>query len=162
MYSKSLLRHLVMFYVGFVTYITVEVLYRGYSYPLMGLLGGISLILIGMINNKISWHLDLAFQGLIGTVNGTTLEYITGVADRAFLHLNMWDYSDVPLNFQGIICLPFSIAWFALSIIAIFIADAIDYYIFDEQPLPHYHVGRWIFYFREKDKHDDKRLSEAR
>lgn len=63
----------------------------------------------------------------------------------------MWDYSNVPLNFDGVICLPFSIAWFFLSILAIFLADAINYYVLDEPQVPYYNLfGKTVIKFKEK------------
>lgn len=63
----------------------------------------------------------------------------------------MWDYSTVPLNYKGIICLPFSLIWILLSILAILIADAINYYFFDDKKVPYYRLfGKVIFKFKEK------------
>ena len=60
----------------------------------------------------------------------------------------MWDYSSVPLNYQGIVCVPFSVVWMALSFVAIIVADAINYYVFKEKPVPYYKCfGRVIFRF---------------
>ena len=39
------------------------------------------------------------------------------------LQWNVWDYSNVPFNVMGQICLPFSIIWFFLSLPAIVPAD---------------------------------------
>jgi len=70
------LRYAVLFLTGFCTYITIEVCYRGYSYPLMGLCGGIILIVIDSINEKISWYIDILLQGIIGSF------IVTGVREK--------------------------------------------------------------------------------
>lgn len=63
----------------------------------------------------------------------------------------MWDYGNLPLNFDGVICLPFSLLWILLSIVGIFVADAINYYVFEDTTLPHYILfGKVVFTFREK------------
>lgn len=64
----------------------------------------------------------------------------------------MWDYSNVFLNYKGIICLPFSLAWVGLSIVAVVIADAINYYLLDdEEVVPYYKLfGKTIFKFTTK------------
>lgn len=49
----------------------------------------------------------------------------------------IWDYSNVFLNYKGIICLPFSLIWVVLSIIAVIIADAINYYLLDDEEVIH-------------------------
>ena len=142
------IKYFVLFYIGFVTYITIEVCFRGYSFPLCGIMGAIDFILIDKINNKISWHLDLLIQGIIGSIIVTLSELIVGLFDRYYLHLNMWDYSTLPFNFMVIICIQFSIAWIFISIIAILLADSINYYVFKEEPIPHYHVLKWKFSFK--------------
>jgi uncharacterized membrane protein len=49
----------------------------------------------------------------------------------------MWDYTNMPLNFDGVICVPFSLLWIGLSIVAVIVADCINYYA----PKPSY----WLF-----------------
>lgn len=45
----------------------------------------------------------------------TLLEYIAGVIFIKGMHVQLWDYSKEKFNFQGIICLKFSIYWAILS-----------------------------------------------
>lgn len=67
-------------------------------------------------------------------------------------HLPMWDYSNMPFNFEGVICLPFSLIWIGVSIIGIFIADAIKYYMFGELPIPYYKLfGKTIIKYKKKN-----------
>ena len=56
------------------------------------------------------------------------------------LGLHIWDYSTMPLNIFGQICLPFSLAWMGLSGVAIILDDYIRYWFFNEEK-PHY---KWI------------------
>ena len=70
---------------------------------------------------------------MIGAVVVTVLEFITGLVVNVWLGLNVWDYSDMPLNILGQICLPFSIAWIALSAIAIVLDDYLRYWLFKEE-----------------------------
>lgn len=140
MNKNNIIKYTTLFLVGMCVYITIEVFFRGYSYPLCGFMGAIDFILIDKINNKISWHMDLLLQGIIGSGIITFSELIIGLLDKYCLHLNMWDYSSLPFNFMGVICLQFSLVWIFVSIIAIFLADGINYYVFKEQPVPHYHI----------------------
>ncbi len=142
----------VLFITGFCLYITIEVLYRGYSYPLMGLCGGLAFILIDKINDRISWDIDILIQGLIGSAIITLFELIIGeISLRGYLPM-MWDYSNMPLNYKGIICLPFSLIWIGVSIVAVFLADAINYYMLGEnEQVPYYKLfGKIILRFKEK------------
>lgn len=63
----------------------------------------------------------------------------------------MWDYTDLPLNFDGVICLPYSLLWILVSIVGIIIADAINYYVFDEKTVPYYKLlGKTVIKFPVK------------
>lgn len=145
-------KNIVLFVVGFMTYITTEVLFRGYSFALMGACGGLAIVILDKINNKLSWNTDILIQALIGSLLITFFELAIGeLALHTSLVPVMWDYSDVPLNFDGVICLPFSLAWAGLSLVAVFIADAITYYVFEELPVPYYKLfGKVILRFKEK------------
>ena len=61
-----------------------------------------------------------------------TLELIFGIIFNINLGMNVWDYSDLPFNLFGQICLPFMIAWFLLSAVAIVADDYIRYWLFAE------------------------------
>lgn len=150
--NKKLYKNIILFTVGFCLYITIEVLFRGFSYPLMGVVGGITLVLLDKINNKISWETDLTIQALIGAVIVTLFELVIGLIALYTSLPQMWDYTNLPLNFMGVICLPFSIAWCFLSVVGIFVADAINYYVFEDLPIPYYKMfGRIVIKFREKE-----------
>lgn len=146
--NKSIL----LFLVGYCTYISIEVTYRNISYPIMGICGGLAILLLDKINDNISWNVDLCLQGLCGSALITFFELIIGeIALNTSLLPVMWDYSNVPLNFDGVICLPFSIVWFFLSILAIFLADTINYYVLDEPQVPYYNLfGKTVIKFKEK------------
>jgi uncharacterized membrane protein len=49
----------------------------------------------------------------------TTLEYVTGFLLDKFFNCRYWDYNNVPLNFNGYICIPYSILWGFLALILI-------------------------------------------
>ena len=146
---KILLKNIILFLVGYCTYIAIEVTYRGSSYVLMGICGGLAVVIIDKINNYISWDMDILIQGIIGSVIITFFELVIGeISLKTDLLPMMWNYTNVPLNYDGVICLPFSIIWIGLSIIGIMVADAINYYVFKEFPIPYYKCfGQIIFRF---------------
>ena len=53
----------------------------------------------------------------------------------------VWDYSGMPLNYKGQICLPFSILWIFVSIAAVVLDDWLRYWLFGEER-PHYTLFR--------------------
>lgn len=53
---------------------------------------------------------------LLGALTATGAEYLAAVYYETLLGVSFWDYRDLPGNFQGRVCLPFSLAWGVLSL----------------------------------------------
>ncbi|MCX4357022.1 MAG: hypothetical protein OSJ43_12505 [Oscillospiraceae bacterium] len=121
---------------GFLYYV-IEVLWRGYSHPAMFIVGGLCFFYIGEINNVFPWSLGLLWQSLIGGAIITATEFVSGCILNLWLDLNIWDYSELPLNFLGQVCLPFCGLWVILSAFAIWLDDYLRYKLFGEDK-PHY------------------------
>ena len=130
---KIITKYLFLGIIGSIIYMSLEILWRGYTHWTMGVLGGICFICLGLINEILSWETPLALQMLIGSTIITILEFITGCIVNLWLGWNVWDYSNLPLNLLGQICLPFSILWYFISAIGIIIDDYIRYIYFDEE-----------------------------
>jgi uncharacterized membrane protein len=99
----------------------------------MIILGGLCFVAVGLINNILPWNMVIELQALIGAVLITSLEFIVGLIVNVNLGWDIWDYSNVPFNFLGQICLPFSLLWYMLSIIVIFTDDYIRHIFFNEK-----------------------------
>ena len=136
---KQWLKIFILFLIGGFIYVAIELGFRGYSHWTMFLLVGLCFILIGGLNNYIPWEMSIIKQGVIGSLIVTSLEFIFGLVLNLYLNLGIWDYSNMPFNILGQICLPFSIAWFFLSLVAIFTDDWLRYILFKEER-PHYHL----------------------
>ena len=148
---SKLSKYLFLFYIGFTTYVTIEVCFRGYSFWEMGICGGIMILILDSLNNYISWDMDILLQGCIGSAVITFMEFVIGHFYLLGLLPKMWDYSNVWMNYRGIICLPFSLIWILVSIGAIFLVDSINYYVFHELPIPYYRLfGNTIIKFKER------------
>ena len=126
-------KYLFLFITGGTIYGMIEMLSRGYTHWTMGVLGGICFICLGLINELLSWETPLVLQMFIGSIIITIREFITGCIVNLWLGWNIWDYSNLPLNLLGQICLPFSILWYFISAIGIVIDDYIRYIYFDEE-----------------------------
>lgn len=105
-----------------ISYFTLEILYRGYSHWTMIFLGGIGSVLIGLIN-EITPNMRMWKQMFLGTILITVFEFILGYILNIKLGLGIWDYSNIPFNIMGQICLPFSFLWFVLSYFVIMLDD---------------------------------------
>ena len=136
---KQWLKIFILFLIGGFIYVAIELGFRGHSHWTMFLLGGLCFILIGGLNNYIPWEMSIIKQGVIGALIVTSLEFIFGLVLNLYLNLGIWDYSNMSFNILGQICLPFSIAWFFLSLVAIFVDDWLRYVLFKEEK-PHYHL----------------------
>lgn len=136
---KQWLKIFILFLIGGFIYVAIELGFRGHSHWTMFLLGGLCFILIGGLNNYIPWEMSIIKQGIIGALIITSLEFIFGLVLNLYLNLGIWDYSNMPFNILGQICFPFSIAWFFLSLVAIFVDDWLRYILFKEEK-PHYHL----------------------
>lgn len=49
----------------------------------------------------------------------TTVEYLSGLLTRYVFHQDYWNYSKLKFNFQGLICVQFSICWTFLTFIGV-------------------------------------------
>lgn len=116
---------------------SIELLWRGHSHWTMFILGGICFVLLGIINEVIPWCMPLWQQVLIGTMIITGLEFVTGCVVNLWLGWNVWDYSNVPLNILGQICVPYVLLWIPISLFAIVLDDWLRYLLYREGK-PHY------------------------
>lgn len=103
-------------------YICLELLYRGHTHISMFFVGGLCGVLIGLINDNTP-DIPLFYQCILGTTIVTLIEFISGCYLNIYLGLGVWDYSHVPFNLLGQVCLPFSIIWMLLSIPVIYLDD---------------------------------------
>lgn len=116
--------YLILFLIGGIVYVLIEISYRGYSHISMFIVGGICFILISSLN-ELPFKMPIALQMFISCLLITGIELISGIIVNIFLHLNVWDYSLERFNFLGQICLKASIAWFFLSLPGIYIGNFI-------------------------------------
>ncbi len=139
MKNKSVIKMVVLLLIGGTTYFGIEMLWRGHSHWTMAFVGGLCFVLIGAINEYIPWEMGFIKQTLIGASIVTAVEFVAGLILNVWLGLGIWDYSSLPMNVMGQICLPFFFAWIALSAIAIILDDYLCYWLFKEEK-PHYQL----------------------
>ena len=130
---------LVLFVVGMCLYTTIEVFFRGYSFRLMGLMGGFAMLFCNCINDKFSWDIPLCWQMFIGGMVITAMELLSGEFALHVLGIRMWDYSNQWMSMcDDLICPLFSFFWVLLSAVGILLSDAINYYVFHDDVRPYY------------------------
>ncbi len=107
-----------LFAIGGGTYGLIEVLWRGYTHWSMALLGGALFLLIGAGNRFLPAGTPLLVRGLAGAGVITAAEFAAGCILNLGLGLAVWDYSDMPFQLLGQICLPYSFLWVVLTMVA--------------------------------------------
>lgn len=131
----KLFKYAFLFWFGGSTYVTFEVFFRGYSHWTMFLLSGILFLYIDALNEI--WDWNIVTQTLCGTLSVVAAEFFAGCILNLYLGLNIWDYSNMPLNLIGQICLLFAALWIPIVVLAIFLSDVIRWRFFGEEK-PHY------------------------
>ena len=137
MKMKRYHKEIILGFIGGLLYIIIELIWRGYSHWTMFVLGGLCFVCLGRINEVIPWCMPLWQQALIGTAIITGLEFITGCIVNLWLGWNVWDYSNVPFNVLGQICLPYILLWIPISLAGIVSDDYLRHWLFKEEK-PHY------------------------
>ena len=105
-----------LFLLGGNAYCAIELLYRARTHYSMFFCAGMAVIVLYYIYAQHRAINPLLFA-LIAAAVITTLEFIFGVVINMLLKMNVWDYSGVPLNILGQICLPFTAIWFVFGLV---------------------------------------------
>ena len=118
-------------------YVLVELLWRGRSHISMFLLGGLCFWIIGRMDRQ--QPIPVAGQACLGACVITALELITGLIVNRWLGLQVWDYSGLPGNVMGQICLYYFVLWIPLAAAAVFLEDLVRWILFGT-PFPQYRL----------------------
>lgn len=133
-YSNVVLSVLLWFFGG-TLYFFLEVAYKTASGSperiswTMLLLAIFLCIPIEQAGYQLPWETPLWLQALACAALVTLVEFVSGCVLNLWLGLDIWDYSDLPLNLLGQICLPFSVVWLVLCFLFIVVFDWIRYAI---------------------------------
>lgn len=131
-------KYLSLFLTGGMVYYFLEIFTRDYSHYSMIICGGLCMIACGGLNQMFS-RMPIPLQMILSSGIITLFEFVTGVIVNLIFHVGVWDYSYLPYNVMGQICLPYSVLWMFLSLIIIFVDDGIRHFLFGEE-LPEYRL----------------------
>ena len=110
-----------LFTIGGSAYMGLELLWRGWSHGSMFLAGGSCFLLLGELDKR---NLPVPLRAALGAGVITMVEYAAGLLfNRSYA---VWDYRDQPLNLHGQICLPFSLVWLPLGLLAQYLYRLLD------------------------------------
>lgn len=128
---RRVCEHALLAVLGGLLYVLIELIWRGRSHWTMAVLGGVCFVAVGLLNEV--WpRMPMLLQMALGALIVTAAELVTGLIVNVWLGWHVWDYSSLPFNVMGQICLPFTAAWFALSGVAIVVEDWL-HRIFDRE-----------------------------
>ena len=109
----ELKRNGALFALGGAAYVGLELLWRRRSHSSMFFAGGTCFLVLGGLRKL---PLSAPVQALMGAAAITAVELGTGLlVNRRY---GVWDYREMPANFKGQICLPYSLLWVPVSIAA--------------------------------------------
>lgn len=114
---RKFLEFTTVFLCGGASYSLLEILWRGYTHWTMTITGGVCFTVLYILH---VYERTLSFltRCLIGTAVITLLEFAVGCTVNLWLGWDVWDYTDVPGNVLGQICLPFALMWMGLCAVA--------------------------------------------
>ncbi len=110
-----------MFALGGAAYVGLELLWRGRSHVSMFAAGGVCFLILGAMSRE-NWKIWK--RGLMGAAAITEVELATGLlVNRSYA---VWDYRELPLNYFGQICLPYTMLWVPLSVVAMVVYPKVE------------------------------------
>ncbi len=138
-FMKKLSEYLFLLVLGGTAYYGFEMLFRGFSHWTMFFLGGICLVFCAQQGIWTHWSEPLWKQVGWCIIFVTACEFITGIIVNKFLGWNVWDYTGLPFQFMGQICLPFVIIFSGLCAVGIFLSGYTLFFLYGEER-PEFHV----------------------
>ncbi len=136
---KKLSEYTFLWALGGTIYYTFEILFRGYSHWSMFLLGGICMMFFAWQGQMTRWQDPLWLQVIRCTVFVLAGEFLTGIIVNKWFRLEVWDYSDQPMQLFGQICLPFAIIFSGLCAVGILLDGYLLHWLYGEEK-PSYHI----------------------
>lgn len=122
---KLIKRYAAHFVIGGTGYGIIELIWRKHTHWTMILAGGICFIIFSVIAEKLATK-PLAIKAVLASLCITLIELIFGVIFNIHFKMNVWDYSDIPMNILGQICPIFSFFWCILSFIFLPLASLLN------------------------------------
>ena len=129
----SLYKYMLLFVLGGSLYYLIEILFRGYSHWTMLSAGGLIFLYAGHQNKICCRKTGFFRQTLAVWAFALCIEFFTGCIVNLHLGWNIWDYSALPMNLLGQVCLPFALLFFPLCAAALFLDFHLERWLFHEE-----------------------------
>lgn len=134
---KNVVKEMILLITGGFSYMLIEILWRGRTHWSMGIVGGLCFVIIGLLNESYTYAESMERQAVKSAIIITVIEFVAGCIINLKLGWDVWDYSNLPFNLLGQVCILFMILWIFLAIPAIYLDDWFRY-IWWGEPRPKY------------------------
>lgn len=118
-------KYFTVFVLGGLAYAGLELIWRSYTHWTMAVTGGVCAALLYYVSRHCK-SISLISRALIGCAFITLAELAVGLAVNRYFDWQVWDYSHIPFNFMGQICLAYSSLWFLLCIPVLYFLPRIE------------------------------------
>ena len=113
----------ILFYLGGMGYVGLELLWRRRSHSSMFVLGGICFLALGALSNQ-ARRLAAPIRATAGAGIITALELTAGLLVNR--QHRVWDYSGLPFNYRGQVCLPYALLWVPVAGLGMWLYDRLS------------------------------------
>ena len=117
-------QHVLFLLFGGGAYTSLELLYRQRTHFSMFCAGGVVFVLLHRICNQLQGGCRIITRCLTGSAVITAVELAFGLIFNR--RHTVWDYTEMPFNWKGQVCLPYSAVWALLALPATALAGAMD------------------------------------
>lgn len=122
---KYIKKYGLFFIIGAIGYAAIEIVWRGHTHWSMMIAGGICFILFSIISELLN-ESGIIKKAMLCALCITSIEFIFGIIFNLWLKMDIWDYSDMPLNILGQICPIFSLLWVVIALAFLPLADVLN------------------------------------
>ncbi|MBR3791776.1 MAG: hypothetical protein IKK18_03655 [Clostridia bacterium] len=116
------MEQLLIFLIGATGYGIIEIIWRGYTHWTMLITGGVCFLFLYNVFNILEDSPSF-IKAIVGSLTITLIEFIAGMIINVKFGLGVWDYSNLPFNVYGQICLPYTFLWFSLCFPLIYLCN---------------------------------------
>lgn len=125
MASKRITKYSLLFLIGAAGYGSIEMIWRGWTHWSMMIAGGLCFIFFSFVSERLRGR-HVLLKAAVCALGVTAIEFIFGVIFNLILKMNVWDYSNMPLNILGQVCPVFTLMWAGIAIAFLPLADIIN------------------------------------
>lgn len=119
---KNFEKCILLLIIGGLGYGLIEIAFRGFTHWSMIITGGSAFLCLYILNETLE-RTHILVKSLIGALIITTLELTVGLVVNKMFNFAVWDYTNTPINFLGVISLPFCLCWYGMSFVIFKVFD---------------------------------------